>query len=164
MTATAAPSLPGPARATTVIVGLLAVAVFINYVDRGAIATAAPLIKDALRLTNSQIGVLLSAFFWTYTPGQLLAGALAERTGAYRVLALGLAVWATATALTGLAGGFAMLLGLRLLLGLGESAFYPCSSKLLAEALPRHRLGAANGLIGVGLALGRPSGPWPAVC
>jgi MFS family permease len=136
------------------IVPLLAVAVFINYVDRGAIATAAPLVKDALRLSNSQIGVLLSAFFWTYTPGQMLAGHLAERTGAYRVLALGLGVWASATALTGLVGGFALLLSLRLILGLGESAFFPCSSKLLAQALPAHRLGAANGLIGVGLALG----------
>src|SRR5476649_2743080 len=105
------------------IVPLLAVAVFINYVDRGAIATAAPLMKDALRLSNSQIGVLLSAFFWTYTPGQVLAGWLAERAGAYRALALGLLIWASATVLTGLAGGFAILLGLRLMLGLGESTF-----------------------------------------
>jgi len=136
------------------MVALLAVAVFINYVDRGAIATAAPLIKDALRLTNAQIGVLLSAFFWTYTPCQLLTGALAERTSAARVLAFGLMVWASATVLTGLASGFAMLLALRLLLGVGESAAFPCSSKLLAQALPPHRLGAANGAIGVGLALG----------
>jgi len=154
MTAGVVTSPARPDRATAVIVGLLAIAVFINYVDRGAIATAAPLMKDALRLSNSQIGILLSAFFWTYTPGQLLAGHLAERSGAYRVLALGLLIWASATALTGLAGAFAMLLGLRVLLGIGESAFFPCSSKLLAEALPPHRLGAANGLIGVGLALG----------
>ena len=147
-------SFPKPDRATGIVVTLLAVAIFINYVDRGAIATAAPLVKDALRLTNSQVGVLLSAFFWTYMPCQLLAGWLAERTGAARVLALGLAVWASATVLTGLAGGFAMLLALRLLLGLGESAFYPCSSKLLAQGLSPNRLGAANGAITSGQALG----------
>jgi MFS family permease len=140
------------------VVTLLAVVGFINYVDRGAIATAAPLMKDALSLTNTQVGILLSAFFWTYTPCQLLAGWLAERSGAGRVLAVGLAVWASATMLTGLAGGFAMLLGLRLLLGLGESAFFPCSSKLLAQALPPHRLGAANGGIGAGIALGPAMG------
>ncbi len=154
MIASVVTAFPRADRATRIVVGLLAVAVFINYVDRGAIATAAPLIKDALRLTNSQVGVLLSAFFWTYTPCQLLAGWMAERTGAARVLALGLAVWASATVLTSLAGGFAVLLGLRLLLGLGESAFFPCSSKLLAQALPPHRLGAANGAIGAGVALG----------
>lgn len=147
-------STPRPNRPTAVMVALLAIAVFINYIDRGAIATAAPLVKDALRLSNGQVGVLLSAFFWTYTPCQLLAGALAERTSASRVLACALVVWASATVLTGLAGGFAMLLGLRLLLGLGESAAFPCSSKLLAQALPPHRLGAPNGAIAVGLALG----------
>jgi MFS family permease len=136
------------------VVGLLALAIFINYVDRGNLATAAPLIKDQLRLTNTQIGLLLSAFFWTYTPAQILAGWLAERINAYRTLALGVAIWSIATATTGLVTGFTALFALRLLLGLGESAGFPCSSKLLAQHLPAHRLGAANGLIGVGLALG----------
>ncbi|MEP6967090.1 MAG: MFS transporter [Pseudomonadota bacterium] len=136
------------------VVPLLALAVFINYVDRGNLATAAPLIKDELSLSGVQIGVLLSAFFWTYTPSQLLAGWLAERINAYRTLAIGLAVWALATAATGLASGFVVLVSLRLLLGVGESAAFPCSSKLLAEHLPEHRLGVANGIIGLGLSLG----------
>jgi MFS family permease len=136
------------------VVGLLALAIFINYVDRGNLATAAPLIKDQLRLNNTQIGLLLSAFFWTYTPGQILSGWLAEKINAYRTLALGVAIWSLATAMTGLASGFAALFVLRLALGVGESAGFPCSSKLLAQHLPTHRLGAANGLIGVGLALG----------
>ncbi len=148
----------GPPAAPTGIgrgvVALLAVAIFINYVDRGNLATAAPLIKDELRLSNTQIGLLLSAFFWTYTPGQLLAGWLAEKINAYRTLAIGIALWSLATASTGLAGGFAALLALRLALGLGETAIYPCSSKLFAEHLPSHRLGGANGLFAVGQALG----------
>lgn len=136
------------------VVALLALAIFINYVDRGNLATAAPLIRDELKLSHSEIGLLLGAFFWTYTPGQLLAGWLAERINAYRTMALGLALWSVATAATGFVSGFLTLLVLRFLLGLGESAAFPCSSKLLAEHLPNHRLGAANGLIGVGLALG----------
>jgi MFS family permease len=136
------------------VVPLLALAVFINYVDRGNLATAAPLIKDELHLTSTQIGLLLSAFFWSYMPGQILAGWLAEKINAYRTLALGLAVWSLATAATGLVSGFAALMVLRVILGVGESAAFPCSSKLLAQHLPHHKLGAANGLIGVGLALG----------
>ncbi|HEY1928348.1 MAG TPA: MFS transporter [Caulobacteraceae bacterium] len=136
------------------VVGLLALAVFINYVDRGNVATAAPLIKDALHLSASQVGVLIAAFFWTYTPCQLLAGWLIERIDAYRTLALGLGIWSLATALTGLAGGFAALIALRLALGLGESAAFPASSTLLARHLPQDRLGVANGMIGLGLSLG----------
>jgi MFS family permease len=136
------------------VVPLLAIAAFINYVDRGNLATAAPLIKDQLRLSSTQIGLLLSAFFWSYVPAQLLAGWLAERINAYRTLAIGLALWSVATAATGLATGFVTLMALRVLLGLGESATFPCIAKLMAQHLPAGKLGGANGLIGVGMALG----------
>jgi MFS family permease len=138
----------------TSTVALLALAVFINYVDRGSLATAAPLIRTEMKLDHVQIGLLLGAFFWTYTPGQLFAGWLAEKINAYRTIAIGVALWSLATAASGFATGFFGLLALRLVLGLGESAAFPCSSKLLAEHMPEHRLGFANGMIGVGLALG----------
>jgi MFS family permease len=136
------------------VVTLLAVGLFVNYVDRGNLATAAPLMKDELRLSAGQIGLLFSAFYWTYIPGQLLSGWLAERINAYRTLALSAVLWSLATAATGLVSGFALLLGLRLLLGLGESAIFPCSSKLIAQHIPSHRLGVANGAMATGLALG----------
>jgi MFS family permease len=136
------------------VVPLLALALFINYVDRGNLATAAPLIQANLKLSTTQIGFLISAFFWIYVPGQIFAGWLAERINPYRTLALGLGLWSAATAATGLASGFAALLGLRILLGLGESAIFPCSSKLFAQHLPPKRLGHANGMVGTGLALG----------
>jgi MFS family permease len=146
-----------PPRTTTLgpaIVPLLGLVILINYVDRGNLATAAPLIKDQLELSATEIGLLLSAFFWSYTPGQILAGWLSERINPYRTLALGLALWALATAASGLATGFASLLALRVLLGLGESAAFPCTAKLLAQHLPVHKLGVANSLSSVGLGLG----------
>jgi MFS family permease len=143
----------GPRLSWTVI-ALLALAIFINYVDRGNLATAAPLIKSELKLSNTQIGILISAFFWVYVPSQLFAGWLVSKINPYRTLALGLAIWSTATMLMGLAQDFAVLLLLRFLLGLGESAGFPASSKLLARHLPVARLGAANALISSGAMLG----------
>ena len=135
---------------STRVVALLALAAFINYVDRGNLATAGPLIRDQFELSNTQLGVLLSAFFWTYVPAQLPAGWLAERLDARGVLAVGLGIWGAATALTGLASGFLMLLILRVMLGLGESVMYPASFKILArEALETQR-GRANGLLAAG--------------
>ncbi|WP_293379371.1 MFS transporter [Phenylobacterium sp.] len=145
---------PRPVSFGMGVVGLLALAMFINYVDRGNLATAAPLMKDELRLSASQLGLLLSVFYWTYVPGQLLAGWLAEKINPYRAYALGLAMWSLSTALTGVASGFSMLIVLRLLLGLGESTAFPCSSKLIAQHMPQHRLGIANGLVSMGLSLG----------
>lgn len=146
-----------PAKPVTIgsaVVPLLALVIFINYVDRGNLATAAPLIKDELGLSATQIGLLISAFFWSYMPAQILAGWLAEHASAHKTLAAGLAIWGLATAASGLAGSFAALLLLRIVLGLGESAAFPCTSKLLAQHLPPARLGMANGLTLVGLGLG----------
>ena len=154
MSATAEAGVRRQASLGQGVLPLLALAVFINYVDRGNLATAAPLLGDELHLSKTQIGVLLSAFSWSYVPGQVLSGWLAEKINPYRTLALGLGIWALATLGMGLATGFVGLIMLRLILGLGESAAFPCSSKLLAQYLPVDRLGAANGLIGVGLALG----------
>lgn len=141
-------------RIGAVVIPLLAAALFVNYVDRGNLATAAPLIKDELKLNASQLGLLLSAFSWTYVAAMPLAGWLVERVGAYRTMAAGLALWSAATLLTGFAGGFAAILGLRLLLGLGESVAFPCSSKVIAEHVPPEKLGAANALMSQGLSLG----------
>jgi MFS family permease len=134
----------------TIVVGLLAAALFINYVDRGAVPTAAPLIQHDLNLDSEQLGRLMSAFFWMYAWVQIPVGWLAERIGAHRVLAGGLVVWATATALTGAVSGFVMLIALRLMLGLGESAGFPCVSKLVAAVVPMEKLGHANGIVGFG--------------
>jgi MFS family permease len=148
-------ALAAPGQTTAArLVALLAIAIFINYIDRGNLATAAPQIKDQLHLTNTQFGLLTSAFFWTYTPAMLLAAWLADRINPYRTLALGFALWSAATALTGLAGGYLTLFALRFCLGIGESVAFPCSSKLMSDYLPPHRFGAANGLLIAGVAWG----------
>ena len=97
----------------------------------------------------------MSAFSWTYTCSQIPVGWLAERYGAHRILAAGLIVWASATILVGFTHTFAMLLVLRLMLGLGESAGFPCVAKILAATVPPKGLGTANGIV----ALGYLSGP-----
>jgi MFS family permease len=143
-----------PTRTARSVVFLLAVVLFINYVDRGALPTAAHLIQDDLHLDERQLGMLFSAFFWTYTLAQVPVGWLAERYGAHRVLALGLTLWAVATICVGAAHSFPVLLGLRLLLGIGESVGFPCASKLLAAVVPVKSLGTANGVVACGYMLG----------
>jgi MFS family permease len=136
------------------LVLVIGLAVLLNYVDRGNLATAAPLLQQELALTSSQMGVLLSAFFWVYAPAQLLAGWLAHRFDIRIVLASGVALWAVATTVTGLAGGFATLLGLRLLLGLGESVTFPCWLLILARNSVEHQRARANGLVSSGQGFG----------
>jgi MFS family permease len=139
---------------------LLAFVLFINFVDRGNLATAAPLIKDELHLSSTQLGLLLSSFFWSYTLCLFPVGWLAERFGAKPVLTAGVVIWSLGTMLTGIAGDLHSLFAYRILLGIGESAAFPCTSKLLATELDVMQRGRANGVTTCGQGLGPAFGTW----
>ncbi|WP_295529185.1 MFS transporter [Novosphingobium sp. Chol11] len=144
----------GARRSVTALVVLLVLAVLLNYVDRGAIGVAAPLMKTDLGLSATQFGIAVSGFFWIYGLAQPFTGWLADRISVYRIFALGVAVWAVSTVLTGFVGGLTGLIVLRVLLGAGESFVFPCSSKMIAIHVPPERRGVANGAMSVGIALG----------
>ena len=150
--ATTGPTLP--ARASSGLVLLLGAAIFLNYVDRGAIGVAAPLMKSELRLSATDFGIAVSAFFWIYAPVQLFAGWLCDRFSVYKLIAGGIMLWSASTFLTGFAGGFLSLLVLRVMLGVGESIGFPGASKVIARHVPSERRGAANAAVATGLALG----------
>ncbi len=141
---------------------LLAVSLLVNYVDRGNLSLAVPLLKVELGLTAWQLGVLLSAFFWTYMALQFVMGPLVDWLQADLVLAVGYVVWSLATAATGLAGGFATLLLMRLVLGVGESVVFPAVSKILARHIPEASRGFANGVIIAGMKAGPAAGTFGA--
>ena len=136
------------------VVLILGLAVLLNYVDRANLATAAPLLQDELSLSAAQIGVLLSSFFWVYAPAQVLAGWLVHRYDVRIVLAAGVVLWSAATAMTGLAGGFASILLLRLVLGLGESVTFPSWRLIIARKTEEEERGRANGFVGAGQGIG----------
>ena len=133
---------------------LLALSIFINYIDRGNLSVAAPHIKDELGLSYSQLGILLASFFWTYAIFQIVSGWLVDRFSVYWVLALGILLWSAATFGTGLVRGFKLLLALRLILGIGESVAYPSYSKIISRHFSEFQRGRANSLICAGQASG----------
>jgi MFS family permease len=145
-------------RSSTVLVFLLGAAIFFNYVDRGAIGIAAPLMIGELHLSPSQFGVLLSAFFWVYAPVQLFVGWMVDRFNVYRLIALGVLLWAAGTLLTGFAGGFLSILILRVMLGAGETIAFPGASKIITRHVPPERRGMANAALALGIALGPAAG------
>ena len=133
---------------------LLALSAFINFVDRGNLSAAAPLLKTELGLSDAQLGILLAAFFWSYAFFQIASGWLVDHLDVKWMLAGGFFIWSAATAATGLAGSFALLLAARLVLGVGESVVYPSYSKILARYFSEHQRGLANSIIITGFYTG----------
>ena len=159
MTATTTHEAPSNARMNGVLF-LLSLSVLINYIDRSNLSIAAELIKHEIHISDFQLGTLLSAFFWTYALMQIPAGWLVDRFDVKWVFAAGFLLWSASTAVTGLLHGFAALLIIRVILGLGESVAFPSYGKVLGSYFKERHRGFANAMIMVGLALGPALGMW----
>lgn len=131
----------------------------IAYLDRVNVSIAGQDIQKEYNLSNVQLGWVFSAFVIGYALFQAPGGRLADRFGP-RIVILGGVVWwgifTTATGLvpSGLAYSVAILISVRLLLGLGEAVVYPSSNRLVANWIPSSERGFANGLIFAGVGAG----------
>jgi ACS family D-galactonate transporter-like MFS transporter len=121
-----------PIRGRWTLIGLLATATFINYLDRGSLAVALPLMSRDLGLGPAEQGIALSAFFWTYAAMQIPMGRLVDRYSIKVVYAVCFALWSLAAAATGFAGGLWTLVACRVLLGIGESVYLPGGMKVVS--------------------------------
>ena len=115
-------------------------------------------------LTELQLGTVFAAFILGYALTQPIAGRIADRFGAARVIAAALLWWSVFTALLpaipgGLPASMAMLLAVRFLLGIGESVIFPASNRLVANWIPSSERGLANGWIFAGVGVGAGIAP-----
>jgi sugar phosphate permease len=131
---------------TVVVLALICVMYLITYVDRVNIATAAGSIQRELALSNTKLGLVLSAFGYPYLLFQVFGGWVGDRFGPrWTLFCCGL-IWAAATILTGLATGLAMLLLVRVLLGVGEGATFPVATRAMQRWTAADRRGFAQGI------------------
>lgn len=144
-------------KATTLVLVMLCLMYMITYVDRVNISTAAGQFKFQLGLTNAQLGLVFSAYAYPYVVCQFIGGWVSDRFGAKRTLICCSLIWATA--LTGLAGGFATLIAARLLLGLGEGATFPAATTAMATWFAKDKRGMAQGITHSSARLGNAIAP-----
>lgn len=133
-------------RATTQVLLLLCVMYFITYIDRVNVSTAAAGFGKEFGLSKTQIGFVFSAFAYPYLVFQIIGGWLADKYGARRTLMICALIWALATILTGLVGGFISLIAARMLLGLGEGATFPAATRAMANWTEPSKRGFAQGI------------------
>jgi MFS transporter, Spinster family, sphingosine-1-phosphate transporter len=134
-----APTAGRPGRYASYIFWLMFFINMLNYLDRWVFTGLSSVIQQELRLNDFQIGLLTSGFLLVYTIVAMPLGFYADRIARKTVVAIGVAIWSLATALTGLAGNFASLLGVRTLLGIGEGSYYPAGTPMLAAYFPPSR-------------------------
>jgi MFS family permease len=108
----------------------------INYVDRIVLSVSSTPIAEEFGISKVELGYLFSSFLWLYVVCLVPMGIIVDKLGTRVVNAAGIGVWSIATALTGLATGFGMLIATRVMMGIGESTTYPASGRVIREWIP----------------------------
>ncbi len=142
------------------IMGSNAAVLLLNYGDRAALGVAAPLIISEFGFSTSTMGLILGAFAFTYAPACFAGGALADKYGSRKVMAIAALWWSLATALAAFCFNFATFFLQRLLFGLGEGPQGATTARTMGNWFPRREYATAMGLTfaanPLGAALGVP--------
>ncbi|WP_426198531.1 MFS transporter [Pseudomonas sp. DC3200b2] len=138
----------------TMTTGFLFMIGVVNYLDRSALSIANTSVQKDLGITPVEMGLMLSAFSIAYAFAQLPMGALIDRLGSKLALGGSLILWSLAQAAFGLFSGFQQLVGLRVLLGIGEAPVFPSAAKALSEWFDTRERGTATGWVWSSTCLG----------
>ncbi|QEW03071.1 MFS transporter [Microbacterium lushaniae] len=108
----------------------------LDAMDVGLISFVLAVLAQQWALQPGETAWIASAGFAGMAVGASLGGLLADRFGRRQVFALTLLVYGVATGASALAGGLAVLIVLRFLVGLGLGAELPVASTYVSEFAP----------------------------
>lgn len=136
------------------IVGLVALATIINYIDRGALGFLWPEISTELGLTEFDYAIILNVFTFAYAFGQSIFGKIFDWIGVRLGFVLSIVVWSAATMLHAVANSLMAFAFFRAALGVSEAGNWPGATKANAEWFPINERALAQGIFNSGAAIG----------
>ena len=137
------------------MVGLLAVAYAVSYIDRLIISLMVDPIKADLLLSDTQVSLLIGlSFALFYTTTAIPIAWLSDRYNRRNIIIAGVSTWCLMTSACGFAKNFTMLFIARMGVGLGEAALAPAANSMIADSFPKEQLGKALGVFASGIAIG----------
>src|SRR4051794_9561886 len=157
-----APTTRSPSTLATrrgkLILALLTMVAFLDFVDASIVNIALPSVRRDLNFSVQSLQWVLSGYLLTYGGFMLLGGRAADLFGRRRILVGGTVLFALSSLTGGLAQSEAMLVGARLSQGIGAAMMLPAALSLLTTTfVGRDRttaLGVWGGVAGLASAVG----------
>jgi EmrB/QacA subfamily drug resistance transporter len=146
-----------------VILAVLCLSLFISVLDDTIMNVTLPSLVRQLGATTSQLQWIVDAFALVFAGLLLAAGSLADRFGRKPALLIGLALFATFSALGAAASTSGQLIAARALMGIGAALIFPTTlailSNVFTDAKERaHAIGIWSAVTGAAVARGPIAG------
>jgi MFS family permease len=135
-----------PHQGRTILI--LAITFGVVFFDRNATNFLMPLMRAELGLDYTRIGLIAAGLSLTWAVAGLLGGAISDKTGRRKApLLIAVIAFSLCSFFSGLAGSFAALLLVRLLMGLAEGPILPIAQSLVAAESSADRRGHNMGVM-----------------
>jgi len=138
-----------------VVVGLLFLAMVINYIDRQMIGVLKPgYLQPEFGWSERDYANVVSWFQAAYALSYLFFGRFVDRIGAKWGLGIAFTLWTVAHIAHAGARNLAHFVMVRVLLGVGEGGGFPGSIKAVTEWFPKRERALATGIFNAGTNIG----------
>src|SRR4051794_10982864 len=119
---------------------------FMIMLDNTIVNVALPSIQSSLNLKVSELEWIVAGYALTFGALMLTGGKLADLFGRRRVFVIGLAIFTASSLACGLAGSGSVLIGARVVQGVGAALMNPATLSIITVTFPRHQRGTAIGI------------------
>lgn len=140
-----------PLKQDAAIIGLVGLAHGTSHFSHLLLAPLFPIFMRDFGLSYSDVGLLMSIFFVISGSGQAMSGFVVDRIGARPVLFAAIGCFLLASLAASMVTGYAGLVLVAVLAGLGNAPFHPADFTILNQRVSAPRLGyafSAHGLTG----------------
>lgn len=138
---------------------MLALSMLLASLGTSIANIALPTLSEAFSAPFSRVQWVVVVYLAALTVSTVVVGRLGDTHGLRRMHILGLAIFAVASMLCGLAPNLWLLIAARAIQGIGAAFLMTLSMALMRETASEERMGRAMGLLGTVSALGTALGP-----
>lgn len=136
------------------VVALLFFATTINYLDRNVIGILKPTLEQVFSWNEKDYSKIVMAFTASYALGMFIFGRIIDKIGSKLGYTIIIIVWSIAAILHAGVRSTLGFIGVRSLLGIGESGNFPAAIKAVAEWFPKKERALAAGIFNSGANIG----------
>src|SRR3954465_6452566 len=119
---------------------------FMIMLDNTIVNVALPSIQSSLGLKISELEWVVTGYALTFGALMLTGGKLADLLGRRRMFVVGLVIFTLASLACGLAGSPNVLIGARVVQGVGAALMNPATLSIITVTFPPHQRGKAIGI------------------
>jgi MFS family permease len=117
-----------------------------GFMDRINTSIAMPMLREDLAATLADAQWISNSYLLSMTSLILMSAAVGQRFGLRQVLVAGIGLFTVGAVAVAMAGGVGVLIGVRVVQGIGAALMVPTSLAIVAKAYPKGQRGKAIGI------------------